>query len=150
MEVAHLNGDRADSRAENLRYVTRTENNHHKLFHGTMLKGNKHPRRTIDEAAALAIGERLREEHSHQEVAAEFGTSRRVVSQIASGRNWRHVFPRGWQPPARRRMTPAEREKACAMVASGGTLRQVAETFGVTPSAISHLIARCRKESAHG
>jgi predicted transcriptional regulator len=60
------------------------------------------------------------------------------------------VFPSNWKPPARRRMRPAQRHEALTMVESGKTQRQVAEVFGVTQSAIGHLIARCRKELAHG
>jgi DNA-binding CsgD family transcriptional regulator len=149
MEVAHLNGVRTDNRLANLSYVTRRENNHHKYAHGTMLMGDTHPRRRIDRATARAIGERLREVRSHRQVAAELGTTEGVVGQIAIGKNWRHVFPPDWEPPAERRMTPEERERAALMAASGTTQREIAACLGVTQSAISKLLKR-RKERAKG
>lgn len=60
LEVAHLNGDRRESRLANLRYVTRSENHRHKIDHGTMLMGDSHPNRSISEKTARHIGERLR------------------------------------------------------------------------------------------
>jgi hypothetical protein len=42
-QASHLNGDRADNRAENLRWETPTENNRRKAQHGTQPAGAKHP-----------------------------------------------------------------------------------------------------------
>jgi hypothetical protein len=39
----HLNGDRADNRAENLIWETALENNRRKALHGTQPAGDKHP-----------------------------------------------------------------------------------------------------------
>jgi hypothetical protein len=149
MEVAHLNGVRTDNRLSNLQYVTRTENNHHKYGHGTMLMGNLHPRRVIDEATAKAIGVRLQSERSYRRIAAEFGTTEAVVSQIAIGRNWRHVFPADWTPPARRRLSPAQRSEICRLAAIGKRRLEIAAAFGVTRSAISHILKR-EKERSYG
>jgi hypothetical protein len=139
-EVAHLNGVRTDNSLSNLRYVTRTENNHHKYGHGTMLLGNRHPRRSIEEATAKAIGERLRTERSYRRIAVEFGTTVGVVSQIAIGRTWRHVFPAGWKPPARPRLTGIQRAEVRHMAASGQRQSEIAAVFGVTQSAISRAL----------
>jgi predicted XRE-type DNA-binding protein len=150
MEVAHLNGDRRDSRLINLRYVTRSENHLHKIDHGTMPMGDSHPNRSISETAARQIGERLREVGSCNQVAEEFGTSRGVVSHIASGRTWRHVFPKEWKPPARRRLSGEQRAAIVKLAAEGNRQTEIAERFGVTQSAISHLLKRTARSSSHG
>ena len=42
-QASHLNGDRADNRAENLVWETATENNRRKALHGTQPAGDNHP-----------------------------------------------------------------------------------------------------------
>ncbi|WP_141135940.1 HNH endonuclease [Antarctobacter heliothermus] len=150
LEVAHLNGDRRDSRLTNLRYVTRSENHLHKIGHGTMPMGNSHPNRSITEKTARQIGERLRDVTSYNRVAEEFGTTPGVVSQIATGRNWRHVFPKDWKPPARRRLSRQQRAEILNLAADGERQVEIAERFGVTQSAISHLLKQTARSSTHG
>ena len=65
-----------------------------------------------------------------------------VVSQIATGRNWRHVFPRDWAPPARQRLASEQRAEIRSLAANGNRQTDIAKRFGVTQSAISHLLKR--------
>lgn len=150
LEVAHLNGDRRDSRLANLRYVTRCENHRHKIDHGTMPMGDSHPNRSISERTARQIGERLREVGSYIQVAEEFGTSPGVVSHIAMGRTWRHVFPQDWTPPARPRLSNDQRVEIRLLASDGFRQTDIARRFGVTQSAISHLLKQTARSSAHG
>jgi len=58
-EVGHLNGVRLDNRAENLAWVTRSENNRHQVAHGTHVGSRNLPRgrprpSKYDREAALA------------------------------------------------------------------------------------------------
>ena len=150
LEVAHLNGDRRDSRLSNLRYVTRSENHRHKIDHGTMSMGDSHPNRSICETKARQIGERPREVTSCNRVAREFGTMPGVVSQIATGRNWRHVLPKDWTPPARRRLSGEQRAAIVKLAAAGNRQAEIADRFGVTQSAISHLLKRTARRPSNG
>jgi len=150
LEVAHLNGNRRDSRLTNLRYVTRSENHRHKIDHGTMPMGDSHPNRSISEGTARQIGARLREVGSYIQVAEEFGTTTGVVSQIARGRNWRHVFPKDWKPPARQRLSGQQRVEILSLAADGNRQTDIAEQFGVTQSAISHLLKRTARSPSNG
>lgn len=58
LEVAHLDGDRANCAASNLRWVTHTENCAHKASHGTLLAGDAHPATKI----TAELRERVRRE----------------------------------------------------------------------------------------
>lgn len=150
LEVAHLNGNRRDSRLTNLRYVTRSENHLHKIAHGTMPMGDSHPGRSITEKIARRIGKRLEEVGSCSRVAEEFGTTAGVVSHIAMGRTWRHVFPKDWKPPARRRLSRDQRAAIVELVAAGNRQAEIAARFGVTQSAVSHLLKRTARSASHG
>jgi hypothetical protein len=150
LEVAHLNGNRRDSRLTNLRYVTRGENHLHKIAHGTMPRGDSHPNRSISETTARQIGARLRQVRSCHQVAEEFGTTRGVVSHIAMGRTWRHVFPKDWKPPARRRLSAEQRAAIIELAAAGKRQAEIAEQFDVTQSAVSHLLKRTTRSATHG
>ena len=81
--------------------MTRSENHLHKIDHGTMPMGDSHPNRSISETAARQIGERLREVGSCNQVAEEFGTSRGVVSHIASGPNLAARLPERVEAPGK-------------------------------------------------
>lgn len=43
LQIAHLNGNKIDDRAANLKYCTAKENHGHKKIHGTYQIGEKHP-----------------------------------------------------------------------------------------------------------
>jgi DNA-binding transcriptional ArsR family regulator len=150
LEVAHLNGNRRDSRLTNLRYVTRSENHLHKIAHGTMPFGDSHPDCSISETTARQIGARLRQVRSCHQVAEEFGTTRGVVSHIAMGRTWRHVFPKDWKPPARRRLSAEQRAAIIELATAGKRQAEIAEQFDVTQSAISRHLKRTVRSTSHG
>lgn len=90
-ECCHNNGDRADSRLENLRWDTPVANQFDKLTHGTDNRGEKNgmSRLTADTVfeirAAVASGE------THAEVASRYGIARQTVGDIMNGRRWGHA-----------------------------------------------------------
>jgi hypothetical protein len=49
-QVAHLNGVRSDNRGNNLVYASALENSRHKDEHGTLLRGERHPRAKLTAA----------------------------------------------------------------------------------------------------
>lgn len=101
-ECAHLNGERGDNRAENLKWASKKENQSHREIHGTKCIGEKNHFSKITEEVAIEIlklkvptfGSRHRNAKylfSQSEVAKKFGVSRQLVSGIWSGKIWSHL-----------------------------------------------------------
>ena len=84
-EAAHLDGNRANASADNLRWVNKAENHHHKKLHGTHQAGEKHPRAKLTEAAVQRIRTRYA---SSKVIAREYGVSRHAVFDIWQGKRW--------------------------------------------------------------
>ena len=87
-EVAHLDGNRANARADNLKWCSKVENHSHKRLHGTHQAGEKHPRAKLTNSDVIAIrasGER------YADLAKRFGVSRHTISDIRRGRRWGSV-----------------------------------------------------------
>jgi hypothetical protein len=92
-EVCHKNGIRADCRASNLRWGTRSENAIDKVKHGTHYqpntKGEAHPLCRLTEAQVVAIRARRAEGIPHSATAKEFGITTTHACRIALGRSWK-------------------------------------------------------------
>lgn len=101
-DAAHLNGDRADNRAENLMWVTRAENEAHKKLHGRDNAGSRNCHAILDEDAVRKIrleilnlprssgGSRLRK-GSLDLLAETYHVTPSAVRSLRSRRTWRHV-----------------------------------------------------------
>jgi hypothetical protein len=85
-EVAHLDGDRANVRADNLKWVSKVENHFHMRAHGTHPAGENHPSAKL---TAKQVAEILRRQGTGAELAARYGVSRGTVYDIWCGRRWR-------------------------------------------------------------
>jgi hypothetical protein len=82
-DVAHLDGDGANNLADNLRYVSRSENNIHI---------SKHDRRKLKIAQVRQIKSVARRDYATaQAVAAENGCCTSQVYNIWEGRQWKHL-----------------------------------------------------------
>jgi hypothetical protein len=82
--VGFLNGDRADSRAVNLRYCTPSEVLHQQYRLGRKRVGGYHPPARLDERVVQEI--RAQRGHVPQRrLAARFGVSQTTVSRIQAG-----------------------------------------------------------------
>jgi hypothetical protein len=91
-EVAHLDGDRSNCRAGNLKWVSRGENFSHRRLHGTHPSGERHPRAKLTEKQVSAI----RASQDRRSVIAErYGISPLTVTDIRSGKRWAHSVNRG-------------------------------------------------------
>lgn len=90
-EARHLNGVRTDNRPENLEWATHLENEKDKRAHGTLLEGSRHPRAKLTEADVKQI--RLRRSNGEKlfSIAADFGVSQSLISNICLRHGWRHV-----------------------------------------------------------
>lgn len=88
MEVCHNDGQRGNSRADNLRYGTRLENEADKEIHGTRLKGERCPASILNEDQVREIRRRAVSE-PHASIASDLGIKAATIQQIVNGKSWK-------------------------------------------------------------
>jgi hypothetical protein len=86
--VAHLDGNRANPRADNLKWVSKVENRSHRKLHGTECDGEHHPIAKLREQDVIEIRQSTL---TYKELAAKFGVSRHAIESVKRRRNWKHV-----------------------------------------------------------
>lgn len=84
-EVAHADGNRLNSRLENLRYATRLENVADAIAHGTAARGHKNGCAKLTQAQVLAIRSDAR---PLLEIATEYGISKASVSNVKNHKTY--------------------------------------------------------------
>lgn len=89
--VAHYDGTRTNNQVENLRWATRAENMADCRRHGTMQLGDTHPWAKITRRIAEDIRERLANGERNCDIAARYGISRPLVTDIKKNRKWANV-----------------------------------------------------------
>lgn len=104
--TGHLNGRRDDNRPTNLAWITPTENQAHRILHGTTRTGDNSPARLhpesrprgakhwkarLTEADVLAMRAAVAAGATQRSQADRFGVATKTVSQIVTGRGWRHL-----------------------------------------------------------
>lgn len=104
LQVNHKDGNRTNNSPENLEFVTRSENMHHR-YH---VLGSTHKLTEID---VRELVEYRNSTGSSTRVTGEkFGVSLSMVSAIFTGRTWSHLWPSGKPPclvpPTRRKNWP--------------------------------------------
>ena len=87
-EVRHLDGDRHNNRAQNLRWGTRHQNVEDRHAHGMTVRGSRHGMAKLSERDIPLIRSDPR---SAEAVGADFGVSGSMVLHIRNRRNWKHV-----------------------------------------------------------
>lgn len=87
-EAAHLDGNRANAGADNLKWVSHAENVSHKAGHGTAQAGERHPRSrlTADQVTGIRASR-----SRYSDIAKLYGISWHTVSDIRRGRRWKSV-----------------------------------------------------------
>lgn len=89
--IDHINGDKKDNRAANLRALTRSDNI--RAFRDTMRATGRHGLK-FDEQTIAALKWLLTQGHHRlEDLATQFGMSRSHVYAIAQGHKWSHVQP---------------------------------------------------------
>lgn len=91
MECRHLNGDRTDSRLENLSWGTKAENEEDRRRHGKTRRGELHGFAKLSEAQVAEIKRRLIRGDRQVDIARDFGVIQAHVSRIKRGIVWNHV-----------------------------------------------------------
>lgn len=91
MECRHLNGDRADNRAENLAWGLPADNYRDQIEHGRAARGLSHGQSRLTDDQVADIRRMRQAGMSGPEIAKRFGIRKQTVYQIASGQRWRHI-----------------------------------------------------------
>ena len=86
--AAHLNGDRTDNRAENLAWVSRSENERHKIAHGTSNRGERNRSVRLTAEQVIEIRGLINAGSTHSDIASEYGVHPATIGSIAQGKSW--------------------------------------------------------------
>lgn len=84
-QVAHLDGNRRNAKASNLKWVSKVENESHKRLHGTHGAGEMHPRARLTSADVLEIRAAV---GPHAAIGERYGVTAYTVSDIKTGKRW--------------------------------------------------------------
>ena len=90
LEVNHINGIKTDNRLENLEYCSRSENIQHAYDTGLKARGEN----CYNSKLTRACAERIKYGHqgmTQKDIAKIYGIARELVSQIRSGKYWKHI-----------------------------------------------------------
>lgn len=90
-EVRHLDGNKNNCSASNLKWGTHAENEADKVIHGTKLSGSKISTAKLDETKVLDIKKRLAKGESPDTLGEEYGVGSNAIRSILAGKYWGHV-----------------------------------------------------------
>jgi hypothetical protein len=101
LDCAHLDRTKTNNAESNLCWATRSENERHKVAHGThtgsanlrpgQLRGEANPLAKLTTEIVTAIRSRGSSGYSERMISAEFGVSPSQVHKILSREAWSHV-----------------------------------------------------------
>ena len=97
-EVNHRNGDKKDNRAENLEWITRSENARHKVCVLGSGLGESHSGAVLSWAKVQEIRLRRRRGETLKGIAEQYGVTFQNVHLICAGKSWtgpRHQIEHG-------------------------------------------------------
>lgn len=90
-EVAHMDGDSHNNNSTNLKWVTRKENQSHRLIHGTHNLGRRNGSAKLNENQVLEIRNRFHNGETCREIASRFEMNRDHIKRIVANKAWNHV-----------------------------------------------------------
>lgn len=91
LEIAHVNGNCQDNRADNIRYVTHRQNEVMKRQHGTAPRGHRNPMAKLTESDVEAILARSASGMTQHSLGIEHCVSDATISMIVNRKRWVHV-----------------------------------------------------------
>lgn len=91
MEVRHLDGNRLNNDATNLRWGTRSQNMRDKERHGTAPRGERHPQAKLTEHDVREIRSMRDAGASLPQIMRRFNISRMTAWRVAARKLWSHV-----------------------------------------------------------
>lgn len=89
-QAAHINGVCDDNRLENLYWATPKENAQDRILHGTQTRGSTHGEAKLTEEQVVEIRAKCDLGIRQKDIAAEYGVSSGLISQIKTRLIWRH------------------------------------------------------------
>ena len=89
--AAHRDGTRSNDTPENLYWATQKENHADRERHGRAPKGVRNGAHVLTDAQVLAIKAALQKGVAQKELAEQYGMSSGAISNINTGKNWRHL-----------------------------------------------------------
>ncbi len=87
-QVRHLNGDRLDNRALNLRYGSAKENAQDRDRHGRTVRGEKSPNARLADSDISVI---RTSSETQRALASQYGVSQRTILRVLQRKVFRHV-----------------------------------------------------------
>lgn len=90
-EAAHLDGDRANPSADNLRWVNKVENHDHMRRHGTHPAGHRNGRSKLSPVQVAAIRSAT---NRYPALAERYGVSVSTIERIRAGKTYRIAIAR--------------------------------------------------------
>lgn len=92
MQVRHLNGDRCDNRADNLRWGTPKENQGDRRAHGTgHPQGSDHPMSKLKVEDVLEIRRRIDAGESRRKISKDYPVGHPTIGAIGRRKIWGHI-----------------------------------------------------------
>jgi hypothetical protein len=95
LEIAHVNGNCQDNRADNIRYVTHSQNEKMKREHGTSPCGEANPQAKLRLQQVEVIRQSYSGRGSGVLLARKYGVSEATVSVIIHHKRWRDEEDQG-------------------------------------------------------
>ena len=92
-EINHKDGNKENNRADNLEWVTRSENEQHAYDNNLVkvLKGSEKPCAKLNEEDIQNIRKEYEDGSLQIELAERYGVARQTISSIVNRRAWTHV-----------------------------------------------------------
>ena len=96
LDVNHIDGNKENNKLSNLEWCTKHENMSHArkigLWKPENRKGEKHPMHTLTEKEVKEIKELLlSKKYKQYEIAKMYNVSGTTISEIKTGRKWKHI-----------------------------------------------------------